>query len=61
MTDFQKSLKESGFIPGGSGDFSERNYMKIDIPRLAYINIIGSIRLARVINKRRTKWCYKGS
>ena len=40
MTDFQKALKDAGFQPGGSGDYTDKASMYIPEPRLAHLNII---------------------
>ncbi len=40
MTDFQQALKDSGFQPGGSGDYTDKDSMYIPEPRLAHLNII---------------------
>ena len=40
MTEFEKALKDSGFRPGGAGDWSEKDSMYIPEPRLAHLNII---------------------
>ena len=39
MTDFQQALKDSGFNPGGNGDWSDAKSIEIPIPRCAIVNI----------------------
>lgn len=39
MSDFQQALKDSGFNPGGSGDYSDASEIQIPEPKLAHINI----------------------
>lgn len=38
MNDFQKALKDAGFNPGGSGDWTDKTFMQIPEPRFAIIN-----------------------
>lgn len=38
MTDFQKALKDSGFNPGGAGDYTDASHLEIPTPRLAFVN-----------------------
>ena len=40
MTEFQQALKDAGFQPGGSGDYTDKDSMYIPEPRLAHLNII---------------------
>lgn len=39
MTEFQRALKESGFMPGGVGDWSDSKSIELPIPRCAIANI----------------------
>lgn len=39
MSDFQQTLKDSGFNPGGTGDWSDAKSIEIPIPRCAIANI----------------------
>ena len=42
MSDFQKALKDSGFNPGGSGNWSDKSFIYLpDIPTCAIVNISG--------------------
>jgi hypothetical protein len=45
MSDFQQALKDAGFQPGGSGDYTDKDSMYIPEPRLAHLNIITSFDL----------------
>lgn len=40
LTEFEQALKDSGFQPGGAGDWSDKESMYISEPRLAHLNII---------------------
>ena len=40
MTEFQQALKDAGFNPGGTGDYTDKDSMYIPEPRLAHLNII---------------------
>lgn len=40
MTEFQQALKDTGFNPGGAGDYTDKDSMYIPEPRLAHLNII---------------------
>ena len=39
MTEFQQALKDSGFRPGGAGDWSDAKSVEIPMPRCAMVNI----------------------
>lgn len=39
MTEFQKALKDSGFNPSGSGNWTDAKNIEIPIPRCALVNI----------------------
>jgi hypothetical protein len=45
MTDFQKALKDNGFNPGGTGDWSDKKSMYTSEPRLAHLNIISDVNM----------------
>ena len=40
MSDFQQALKDSGFQPGGFGDYTDNDEMIISEPRLAHLNLL---------------------
>lgn len=46
MDDFQQALRDSGFQPGGSGNYTDKESMYIPEPRLGYLNIIGEVNMA---------------
>ena len=57
MTEFQQALKDSGFRPGGIGDWSDylsrggENPLELPIPRLAHLNIITDYDLTQLSKK----------
>lgn len=40
MTEFQQALKDAGFNPGGTGDWSDAKSLEIPKPRLAFVNFV---------------------
>ena len=46
MTEFQQALKDAGFNPGGTGDWSDAKSMQIAIPRCAMANLTNEDRNA---------------
>lgn len=57
MTEFQQALKDSGFNPGGTGDWSDylsrdgENPLELPVPRLAHLNIITDYDLTQLSKK----------
>jgi hypothetical protein len=55
MNEFQQALKDSGFRPGGAGDWSDKESMYIPIPRLAHLNIITNFNLVNLTKTSNVK------
>ena len=65
MTEFQQALKDAGFQPGGSGDWSDYisndgdNPLELDTPKLAKLNIISDTDLTKLSKKSRSDGVYQ--